>query len=29
MGKGNFFKEKVFLSPYPYPSKTLKRGGIF
>ena len=29
MGEGNFFKENVFLPPNPYPSKTLKQGGIF
>jgi hypothetical protein len=25
VGKGNFFKEKVFLSPHPYPSKTFNK----
>ena len=29
MGKGNFFKEKVFLSPHPFPSKNLKQGVYF
>ena len=28
MGKGTFLK-KAFLSPHPYPSKTLKRGVYF
>ena len=28
VGKGNFLKE-VFLSPHPYPSRTLKLGGSF
>ena len=27
-GKGNFLKE-AFLSPHPYPSRTLKLGGLF
>ena len=29
VGEVNFFNEKVFLPPHPYPSKTLKQGFYF